>query len=806
MKLSLNWLKEYVDIDITPQELSHILTMAGLEVEELERIGDIPDEVIVAKVLSVEKHPKADKLVLCNVDTGETTVQVVCGAPNVREGILAAMALPGAKFKNGLTIKKSKLRGEISGGMLCAEDELGLTDDHSGIMILPEGLEIGSRLKDALNLKEDWSLNISLTPNRPDCASVIGIAREVAALTGKKLKLPEVKYQEDGAPINEVTSVDVVDPEGCPRYAAGMIRNVTLEPSPFWMRYRLHVSGTRSKNNVVDISNYVLLETGQPLHTFDYDQLNENRIVVARANEGDKFHTLDGQERTLNKEHLMICDGEKPVGVAGIMGGLNSEISDSTTNILIESAYFNPVTIRRGAKSLGISSEASYRFERGVDIEGVIYALKRALSLSLELAGGVINKGIIDIYPEIYKSPVINLRVDKTNVFLGASISKQEMVSYLKALQMDVVEKDGDTLKVTPPTYRVDIEREIDLVEEVARMYGYDNIAETYPAIRPSDKAEMPVLGLHNRAYDILAGAGLSEIITYSFVSPESADLLNAGENSYIRSFVDLMNPLTSEQSVMRTSLLPGLISSVKENIAHGEPNLKLFEWGKIYIKDDSNELPIEKVTLSGVMSGNHSIKKWHNEIRLIDFYDIKGVVEVLLDSLGLTEYSFVRREISEAYDRNISCNVCMGDIILGTLGKISSDVLEKNEIKSNALYAFEIDIEKLLDAISSKRFEFRSFGKYPAVFRDISIVVEKTVESMPIQGIIRKIGGDLVESVDVFSVYEGEKLGFDKKALSFRICYRSKEETLGGGLVNRLHEKVINSIREETGGTLSEG
>ncbi len=805
MKLSLNWLKEYVDIDITPQELSHILTMAGLEVEELERVGDVPDEVVVAKVLSVRKHPKADRLTLCDVDTGSAIVQVVCGAPNVREGILAPMALPGAKFKNGLTIKESKLRGEVSGGMLCAEDELGLTDDHRGIMILPEGLEIGSRLKDALNL-EDWSLDISLTPNRSDCASVIGIAREVAALTGKKLKLPEVQYKEEGTSIEEVTSIDVKDPKGCPRYAAGMIQNVTLQTSPFWMRYRLYVSGTRCKNNIVDISNYVLLETGQPLHTFDYDQLNENRIVVARASEGEKFHTLDGQERTLNKEHLMICDGEKPVGVAGIMGGLNSEISDNTTNILIESAFFNPVTIRRGAKSLGISSEASYRFERGVDIEGVIYALKRALSLCLELAGGAVNKGIIDVYPETYSSPLIELRVGKTNEFLGASIPKDEMVSFLEALQMDVSEKDADTLKVIPPTYRVDIEREIDLVEEVARMYGYDNIAETYPAIRPSDNSEMPVLGLHDRTCDVLTGTGFSEIITFSFVSPESADLLNAGENSTVRSFVDLMNPLTTEQSVMRTSLLPGLFSSIKENIAHGELNLKLFEWGKIYIRDDSAELPIEKVTLSGVMCGNYSQKKWYNEARLIDFYDIKGVIEVLLDSLGLAEYTFERREISEAYDKNVSCNICLGDIMIGSMGKISNDVRDKNEIKTNSLYVFEIDVEKLLEAIYLCGFKFRSFGKYPAVFRDISIIVNKTVESMPIKSIIQKVGGDLVESTELFSVFEGEKLGSEKKALSYRICYRSNEGTLDGELINRLHEKVIDSIREETGGTLSEG
>ena len=805
MKLSLNWLKEYIDINITPQELSDILTMAGLEVEALERIGCNSDKIIVAKVLSVKKHPNADRLSLCDVDTGSATVQVVCGAPNVKDGMTVPMALPGAVFKSGLTIKESKLRGEFSGGMLCAEDELGLTDDHKGVMVLPAGLETGMKLSDVMDI-DDWSLEISLTPNRPDCASVIGIAREVSALTGQKLRFPDVAYKEEGLPIDEVAKVDIVDPKGCPRYMAGMIQNVALKTSPFWMRYRLHVSGTRSKNNIVDISNYVLLETGQPLHTFDYDQLHGHKVVVARARDGEKFFTLDGQERMLNSEHLMICDGEKPVGVAGIMGGLNSEIADSTKNILIESAYFNPVTIRRGAKALGISSEASYRFERGVDIEGVEYALKRALSLSLELAGGTINKGIIDVYPDKYNAPVIDLRVEKTNELLGASVSKQKMISYLEALNMKVSEKDDHTLKVIPPTYRVDIEREIDLVEEVARMEGYDNIPETYPSIRPSEKPEMPLLTLHDKACDILTGTGFSEIITFSFISPESADLLGAGEGSAIRSFVELMNPLTSEQSVMRTSLLPGLFATVKENISHGDSNLKIYEWGKIYLKDDSKELPDERVTLAGIISGNYDLKKWHNENRPVDFYDLKGVVEVLLDSLGLRGVAYVKKEISEAYDRNMSCNICFNDVVLGTMGKINSDVRERFDLKIPSIYSFEIDIEKLLEAISISRFEYKSFGKYPAIFRDISIIVDKKVESMPIKGIIRKVGGNLVESVDIFSVYEGEKFGTDKKVLSYRICFRSNEETLDGDRINRLHEKVIKSIKEETGGTLSEG
>lgn len=805
MKLSLNWLKEYVDIELSPEELCHRLTMAGLEVEELEHLGQISEKVIVAKVVSAKKHPDADRLTVCDVDTGSGIVQVVCGAPNVTEGCLTAMALVGARLPGGTKVKEGKLRGELSSGILLAEDELGLTDDHTGIMILPPDLETGMPLVKALNL-DDWAIDISLTPNRPDCASVIGIAREVAALTGKELHLPEISYSEDGPPISEMAGVDVEDREGCPRYAAGMIQDVKTAASPFWMRYRLYVSGVRSINNIVDISNYVLLETGQPLHTFDYSQLEEHRIVVARANDGDKFFTLDGKERTLNKGHLMICDGKKPVGVAGIMGGLNSEISDSSSSILIESAYFNPVVIRKGAKSLGISSEASYRFERGIDIEGVIYALQRALMLCLELAGGAVNRGIIDIYPEKYVSPSIDLRIAKTNAFLGSDISRPEMISYLKSLQMAVNEKNADTVQVIPPTYRVDLLREIDLVEEVARMSGYDNITVTTPSIRPSSKRDLPSLGMHDKVCEVLAGMGFSEIITYSFISPESAELLGASEESDIRRFVSLMNPLTTEQSVMRTSLLPGLISTVKENLAHGEPNLKLFEWGKIYLKDDSMELPVERLNLSGIMNGSYDSKKWHNELRPVDFYDIKGAVEVLLKSAGLTGYQFKKDMMPETYDKDCSCSICLNEVSIGHLGRLNPDIPGRCDIKSDNLFIFEIDVDTLLEALPDNRASYKSYGKYPAVFRDISIIVDKKVESGKILYIINKVGGSLVESAELIGIFKGEKLGASRKSLTYRISYRSNEGTLDGDHVNSLTEKVIKSLMEETGGTLSEG
>ncbi|MFC1495427.1 phenylalanine--tRNA ligase subunit beta, partial [Thermodesulfobacteriota bacterium] len=411
-----------------------------------------------------------------------------------------------------------------------------------------------------------------------------------------------------------------------------------------------------------------------------------------------------------------------------------------------------------------------------------------------------------DIYPDKHDPPVINLRIRNTNDFLGSSISKDEMISYLKALQMSVEEKDGDTIEVIPPSYRVDLSREIDLVEEVARMSGYDNIPVTYPHIKPYAEDDIPSLIFHDRVCETLAGIGFSEIVTYSFISPDSADLLCAKQDSEIRSFVNLMNPLTTEQSVMRTSLLPGLISTVKDNMAHGEPNLKLFEWGKVYIRDDSSELPVEKLVLSGIMSGNYNSKKWYNEPRPVDFYDIKGAVEVLLRSAGLLNYSFEKRNTPEAYNEDYSCCLRAGDAAVGYIGKINSDVLIRYDIKSDDLYIFEIDVANLISEISKNRFKYEPYAKYPAVFRDITIIVDKKVESDTILSIIRNEGGGLVESADLFGVYEGKKLGENKKSLSYRICYRSDRETLDGDLVNNLNEKIIESIMDETGGTLSEG
>jgi phenylalanyl-tRNA synthetase beta chain len=804
MRVSLNWLKDYVAIDMPPHDLGQLLTMTGLEVEGIEAVGQSLEDVVVAKVVSVEPHPKADRLSLCQVDTGKDTVPVVCGAPDLEAGAMVPLALPGARLPNGAAIKESQIRGETSKGMLLAEDELGLSDDHTGIMILPSSLTPGTSLSSVLPLS-DWVLDVSITPNRPDCACVLGIAREIAALTGKDLEVPEIRMDETGPVIEDITSVTIEDSEGCPRYAAGIIQDVELAPSPFWMRYRLHMSGIRSINNIVDVTNYVMLEMGQPLHAFDYDRLREHRIVVRRAEEGEVFTTLDGETQTLNAETLMICDGERAVALAGIMGGLNSEIFSGTKHVLLESAFFDPATIRRGSKRLGLSTEASYRFERGINIEGVTSALKRAISFISDLAGGTIAKGLVDNYPKTYTPPIIDLRTGKTNSILGTTLSRDDISEYLKALEMQVQDIDENKLRVIPPPYRVDITREVDLIEEVARLNGYDKIPITYPNIRPSEEGEGPELIFRDRIGSIMVGLGFSEVITYSFTTPDSADMLGAEEESALRLFVKLMNPLSVDQSVMRTSLIPGLLATVKTNIIHDEKELKLFEWGKVFIRNEGERQPSEKTYLTAVMTGPYRQKTWYADERSVDFYDLKGSVEVLLKGLGLQRVSFQKETGFSGYGQEFSSGIYSSGSLVGQAGRVSPKVMEAYDLRKMEAYVFELDIERLLEKLSGTR-KFQPLAKFPAVYRDISLIINRELESADVLGIIEREGGEVVESIHIFDLYEGDEIDPSEKALALRICYRSQQKTLDGGEVNQLHQSIIDKIRQETGGRLREG
>jgi phenylalanyl-tRNA synthetase beta chain len=803
MKVSLNWLKEHVDIELSPEDLGHLLTMAGLEVEGLEVVGQNLDDILVARILDVSPHPNADRLSLCRVDTGTEIISVVCGAPNASEGVLAPLILPGGKLPDGTKMKESRIRGEVSKGMLLAEDEMGLTDDHAGIMILPEGSPPGTSLSSLLSFP-DWVFDVSITPNRPDCASVLGIAREIAANTGKPLKNFEYGGDAKGPAIDGLTNISVQDPEGCPRYAAAVVQDVSLKPAPFWMRYRLFQSGVRSISNLVDVSNYVMLEMGQPLHAFDYDRLSENRIEVRRAKKGETFTTLDGVKRDLDPETLLICDGQKPVALAGIMGGLNSEIHDQTRNILVESAFFDPITIRRGSKRLGLSTEASYRFERGADVGGVISALNRALYFISLLAGGVTAKGIIDNYSSPFTAPRISFRPEKANAILGTAISKNAMKGFFDALEMGV-EDDRDLLHVIPPTFRVDIKREVDLVEEVARLHGFDNIPVISPRITPSEGSESTDLLLRDKARAMMTAFGFSEIITYSFVSPDSVNALVGETPGPLNAFTRIMNPLTVDQSVLRTSLIPGLMETVRYNVLHEMGGLKLFEWGKVFFDRENEVQPLEKICLAGVMVGMHAEKSWYNEERAVDFYDIKGILAALLKGLGLKGIRFKQEKDLPGYDKAVSSAIYGEDTRLGQVGFAAPEVIEAYELKMNAVCLFEIDVAALLAALPEKR-TFVPFGRFPAVHRDLSLVLDRGIECDTITDIIREEGGHLLESVHVFDLYEGERIHSSEKAISFKISFRSDRGTLDGEEINRLYEAIVGKIGQKTGGKLREG
>lgn len=801
MRVSLNWLKEFVEIDRTPAELAEMLTMAGLEVEGLEHKGHELNGITVSKILDIKPHPRADRLSICRLDAGNQKVSVVCGATNMSQGDVVPLALPGIILPDGTRIKESRIREELSQGMLLAEDEMGLTDDHTGIMILPEDLLPGKSLPDAMDL-EDWILEIGLTPNRIDCASILGVAREIGALTKKKVTIPEIRYEENDTPIDDLAQVTILDPHGCPRYTAGLADHVKIYPSPFWMRYRLQTSGIRSINNVVDITNYILMELGQPLHAFDYHLLGGRRIVVKRAENGEIFTTLDEQDRDLDDQILMICDGEKPVALAGIMGGLNSEITENSTTVLIESAFFDPTVTRRSSKRLGLSTEASYRFERGIDIGGVDRALKRSLMLIAQFAGGSIAKGIIDCYPRPWSPSKVAVRADRTNKLLGTDVKAETMDLHLSSLGMAVTKIDDNKMEVSPPSFRVDITREADLVEEIARLIGYHNIPVTLPPIRPTEEY-VSELTLRDRIKAMLVGMGFTEIITYSFISPQSADLMGTGDNSHLRSFVKLLNPLSQDQSVMRTSLIPGLLSTARLNLLRGQYDLRIFEWGKAYLQGE-DELPEEKQILAALITGMGSAPQWYQPAREADFYDIKGAAENILEGLGINEPEYRRNGPPEGFDPREYARIFSSDTEMGTLGRISQGTLEGFGLEKNA-YMMELSIDALLSHAERDR-RFSPLAKFPLVRRDISVIIKRSIETALLISIIKQRGKGLIESVDVFDVYQGKQIDPGEKAMAIRINYRSHKRTLTDDEVNTIQDEVIAELRRQTGGRLREG
>ena len=792
MKISLNWLSDFVDIDISPERLAETLITAGLEVEGISKLGGGLDNVVVARILSMNPHPNADRLTLCSVSTGDKTHAIVCGAKNMKEGDLVPLALPGAHLPNGTKILKSKIRGEVSEGMLCSEVELGLAKESSGLMILQDTLAPGTPFAKALML-DDTVFDINITPNRSDCLSVIGIAREVAALTGKDLKRP--KTDLPGGVFDPLAvSVEVLDSEACPRYTGRVVNGIEIGQSPLWMKRRLEASGIRTINNVVDVTNYVMLETGQPLHAFDLSLLSGGRIVVRRASEEEKITTLDGIERSLGSETLIIADNQKPLAIAGLMGGMGSEVSEITTDILLESAYFKPSIVRKASKRFGLHTESSHRFERGADPNGVLHASNRAIGLILELAGGNASSGLTDIYPNKIHPVNIEMRLGRAKSILGIDLDMDSIVYGFNGLGLAVKEMDRERIMVTPPTFRVDLTREIDLIEEVARLKGYDIIPVTYPKVeaRAGEKNKKGIL--EDRLRGALIGMGFYEAVTYGFLSPKAVSPFLPPNASPVR----LLNPISEEQSVMRTTIIPSLLEAVGRNLSHQNEDLRFFEIGRVFpFRGDDRG---ERMVVTGVMTGLRYGKRWNLPADELDFFDVKGVVENLLDGMGMSAV-FAPNETIQYLHPGKSATVEVYDQDAGVLGEVHPEVMERFDIKGRA-YVFEIELKPLME--STKAVSFAHIPKFPAVSRDIAIVLDDDVPAERVYKSIKDID-PLITEVFLFDLYQGKHVPDGKKSMAYSIRYQAHDRTLREEEVSLLHEKVLAAVKDAVGGALRE-
>jgi len=792
MKVTYNWLKEFVDFDLSPVDLSDLLTMLGLEVEGIEQLGGGMDEVVVARVLEKNQHPNADKLSLCKIDNGKEILSVVCGAQNFKQGDVVALAQIGAVLPGDFKIKRSKIRGEESCGMLCSEKELALADESVGIMVLPENLSPGTPFFEAMGLK-DTIFEIGLTPNRADCLSVIGIAREIAAKLGKRVRYPSVVVPEYGEPVDSKISVVIQDPAGCPRYAARFISGCKIAPSPAWLVNRLAAVGIRSINNVVDITNLVMVELGHPLHAFDYTQVAGGRIVVRRAGEGESFRTLDGQERQLSATDLMICDRDRAVALAGIMGGENSEIAATTTDILLESAFFDPPTIRRTGKRLGLHTESSHRFERGADLEMVPLALDRAASLMAQLAGGCVATGRADTFPAP-KTPVsIPFRPERANALLGLSLTADRMAELFRNLEFQVQPVTNGSFLVTIPSYRIDIEREIDLVEEICRLNGFDKVAATMPIAQVISDRPSQHQRLQRSVRDHFVAEGMHEIVSFSFIASGAADRLKLEENDPRSNSIRLCNPLAAEQAVMRTTLLPGLLETASRNMNFRSLDLRLFEMRRVYLPVPGQEMPHEPIFCSGLVAGVREQESWCRQTAQADFYDVKGIVENLFEQLHIRGVVWSSDTPEPFYHPGKCCRILVGGATVGTIGEIHPDVLKNYDIE-RSVYYFELNFEELV-RLAGNRKAIVPPSRFPDSVRDLALLAPLELASSQLLDCVRGLRLKELEEVAIFDLYQGDRVPEGHKSIALRLRYRSSDRTMTDDEVHLVHTKVISTL-----------
>ena len=809
MRVPLGWLKEYVDFDLAPQDLAERLTMAGLEVEEIERLGEGLSGVVCAELRATRPHPNAERLTLCDVFDGEKTLQVVCGASNMKAGDKVALARVGAVLPptgvhpEGLKIRKARIRGELSMGMLCSSSELGIegAGGEDGILILPPDVVPGEDVAEVLGLKE-IVLEVAITPNRPDCLGIVGVAREVAAVCGTELRLPAIELAEGGGRIEGAASVTVLDDRGCPRYSCRVVRGVRIAPSPRWMQARLEASGLRPINNVVDVTNYVMLELGQPLHAFDYDLVDSHSIVVRAAREGEVMETLDGVSRRLGPDDLLIADPAKPLAVAGVIGGASSEVGEDTRCVLLESAYFDPVRIRRTSKRLNVRTESSYRFERGVDPEGVTRALDRAAFLIARLAGGEVLEGRIDVYPRPYAPRRLELRPERVSALLGIGVDADEIAALLRPLGMEAAPTDEGWLEVTVPTWRVDVEREADLVEEVARLKGYSSIPSTLPSVSMAAGEVDEIERVAARVREVMVGSGFYECINYSFEEPERLTLFDD------RPPLAIVNPLSVESSAMRTTLLAGLLRNAALNVHRQEQDFGLFELGRCFLPSENGPLPREVLRVGAVARGRLGVGFWERREEGVDFYDIKGVAENVLDALGIgAEAEFTPRGGAHPFlHPGKSATLSVGGRPVGYLGALHPRVQSLYELPRGELYVMEMELAPLARAVREGGRRFEPLPRFPSIRRDLALVVDEEVPVGDILGVVEAAGAPLVERAWVFDVYRGEGIDRGKKSVAISLVLRSKDKTLTDADAKAVEDSVLEALQRAFGAELRGG
>jgi phenylalanyl-tRNA synthetase beta chain len=795
MRFPLSWLKEYISINRSPQAIAKILTMAGLEVESMETVLPSFSDVVVGKVLTVEKHPNADKLCVATVTDGKESYQVVCGAPNCRTGLKTAFARVGATLQDDggkeFKVKKTKIRGVESSGMLCSTKELKLGDDQDGILEFEEEMSIGV---DLAELHSDIIFEIGLTPNLGHCANLIGIARELSAATEEPIRYPEITLKEDHQVITELADVKVKDFAKCPRYACRVVKDVTLGPSPYWIQSRLIACGLRPINNVVDITNYVLLEMGQPLHAFDYDRLEGHQIVVRGAAEGERFITLDEKERLLTSQDLLICDQAKGVALAGVMGGRNSEVSNTTQNVLIESAYFQPSTIRKTSKRLGLQTDSSRRFERGCDPNQVLRSLDRAAMLMQRIAGGKVVKGVIDVKEHDFPEKTIHCRLNRINQILGTHLGISEVEGIFQRLGMPCKWDGQVAFSIKVPTYRADIQGEIDLIEEVGRVYGFDNITRAPSYYQSSSIPHTPLFLFEREMRSRLIAEGLQEFLTCDLIGPAQAEIVQ--DTIMPRDFtIQVLNPVSIEQSVLRTSLLPGLLNLVKYNFDHQNHQIGGFEVGRVHFKEGNQykEQPVVGI----VLTGHSQPHAWDQKSRDYDFYDLKGIIENVLREIGIEDFSFKPGTLS-IFHSGRQAAIYVGSLEVGSMGEVHPTIQRKLDVPQRILFA-ELNLQDLFQ-VRQLGIKMKPLPIYPSSTRDWTVSLSEEIPIQDVFAMIHKSSSSLLEEVSLVDIYRSEKLGKNVKNVTFHFVYRDKEKTISQEAVDAEHARLttdsLNTIK----------